>query len=1143
VSATWSPRRVGVPLFAALVALATLAVALFPRAFPFIALKQNLTPAIARAVADSFATAHALPWHGSRTAVRFEGDDDVQTYLDLEGGADTVRAVVGGRDYALFTWGVRRFTPGDAHETRLTLSPDGRVLGFERRLADSTRRPNLPADSAQRLAEVVRSEWLREGSAEWRLASQSYDTKAGSARVDRTFTFERADRQLIAAPLRLVITIGGDLPTAARRRAAVPEAFERRYREMRSANDQLANFAGVGALLLMIGALLVLRHYSGTGQIRWRESWIAGGVVGGLALAAGLNLLPLAWFDYDTATSAGIAQASMVAAAVFAGLLTTLQLALTLAAAEVASRHAFPRQVSWWRWWGARGTRQVAGRVMTGYAVAAFGLAYVAFFYLMTRRVFGWWVPTELVDNPNLMATRAPWLAGVAMSLEAGVWEEALFRVLPLSLLSLWVGNRAGRGRWMALGVVATALVFGFAHANYPSWPAYSRGVEIFFDACLWGALVVWLGPLATMLGHFLYDLILFGLFAAAGTAPAYRVSAAIIVLVALAPAMAVGWQWWRQRGLVEVSDSDLAGGMRAPGPPPPLEQASAMRLTTLSPLARRLAVLLGVSGLVLSFAAPHRPTLGADATATRGRALVVADSVLAARGISAPGWTRLTGTAAPSIDEWRRFLVEHRAEPMAAALATTYQPPAWWIVRYVRPHGRVEERAEEWRVRVFPDGRVLDVRHVLPDAAWRDSVSVDSARILAQSALRGAGIDAARLAESRQTSDHRAGAKGARQRVDIAFTYTDTTVHLPGDALARVRVELAGNEVVLVRRSVELPETFRRADTKRQTTRLMVAGTAGLTFVLFVVVGILWTRNLRAAQRHDRLFNRRRAIVAIAVLATVTLVGAVNGLPSTLAGYDTAQPWGRFLAGEALQTMMLLLGVFLLAVLWSVFDGMRRRVGIPLFAEGGDSWRLTAIAGLGLAGAQATLAGTLAWLAGPRVANAPSLDALDTLLPQLDGALDLIRSFFVGALLLGIVAFVIMLVARSTARRLALTLLLGALAAVLIGTVAMGRTATPHPALLAVLLALALPLAYVALRTWAATSVAAWMVASLLVTAMQELAALRSAATTTAQGAALATLGASVILLALVRRLVTHWGAAPERQSNPPTGDEASDA
>ena len=55
-----------------------------------------------------------------------------------------------------------------------------------------------------------------------------------------------------------------------------------------------------------------------------------------------------------------------------------------------------------------------------------------------------------------------------------------MFRAVPLALLALWAARRRHAGRWMAAGVVVTALVFGFGHANYPSWPAYSRGAELF---------------------------------------------------------------------------------------------------------------------------------------------------------------------------------------------------------------------------------------------------------------------------------------------------------------------------------------------------------------------------------------------------------------------------------------------------------------------------------------------------------------------------------------------------------------------------------------------------------------------------------------------------------------------------------------
>src|SRR5687768_12108722 len=82
---------------------AAIAVWLFPRAFPTIALEQSLTREVARARADSFARAHGLVDKGTRTAVHFEGDNSLRTFIDLVGGGpDTLSALVRGKDAAPF---------------------------------------------------------------------------------------------------------------------------------------------------------------------------------------------------------------------------------------------------------------------------------------------------------------------------------------------------------------------------------------------------------------------------------------------------------------------------------------------------------------------------------------------------------------------------------------------------------------------------------------------------------------------------------------------------------------------------------------------------------------------------------------------------------------------------------------------------------------------------------------------------------------------------------------------------------------------------------------------------------------------------------------------------------------------------------
>src|ERR1035437_8480653 len=559
-------RRITLAIAALALAAGALAIWLFPRALPTVAVKQRMTRSLALQRPRSFSRARAPPPPGARTALQFTAGDSVITFVDLMGGGhDTLNALVRGHDVAPFAWSVRSFVPRDPHEASVNFAPDGRIIGFKRTSAEADKRPDVGADSGRALAERVLSDWLNEPVAQWRLATSSYDTKKTSGRVDRTYTFERTARRVAGAPIRMDIAIAGDTPSLARPYVDIPESFRRRYGEMRSANGLLSIIDTIAVFALLIAAAVTLRNYSKTRSVRWRPALTAGGVIGALLLAAGLNELPGSWYSYDTATSPAVFQAMIVGAALLGGAGMALVVGLTLAASEAAARHAFPQQLDWWKLWRYRGTREVAGRVAGGYAVAMWGFAYVALFYLITRNVFGWWVPSEMLDDPNLIASPMPWISGVAMSLQAGVWEEALFRALPLSLLSLWVGTRPRRNWRMAAGVVASALVFGFAHSSYESWPPYSRGVELFVDACLWGVLFLSFGVIVTMVAHFVYDLVLFGLFAASGSAPEHRAAAAVIGLALLAPALAVAWRVWRQRGYVPL-DADARAAAWAPG-------------------------------------------------------------------------------------------------------------------------------------------------------------------------------------------------------------------------------------------------------------------------------------------------------------------------------------------------------------------------------------------------------------------------------------------------------------------------------------------------------------------------------------------------------------------------------------------------
>jgi membrane protease YdiL (CAAX protease family) len=1108
----------------AIVAAGT-AVWLFPRALPIVALDQRITRESALATADSFFRTHDIAPAEARRAVRFQGHDSLRTYVELAGGGhDSLAALVRGRDVAPFTWSVRAFRPSDPHEARVDLAPDGRILGFERKLAEADRRPALSADSAQRLAASVLGDWIGEPLSRWRVVASSYDTKKSSARIDRTFTFERTDRRVASAPIRLEVVIAGDTPARARRYVEIPESFQRRYAEMRSANELFALIASLGALAIAIFGSVALYTYARARAVRWREPFVVGGVIGGLAFLAALNELPGSWYGYDTAMSPVTFQVMLAAGALATGALTVLLVAFTLAAAEVATRHAFPEHLDWWKLWRFLGTREVAGRVAGGYATAAIAFAYVGLFYLVTRTLFGWWVPSELLDDPNQIASPMPWVSGIAVSLNAGVWEEALFRALPLSLLALWVGRRPRRTWWMAGGVVLSALVFGFAHASYASWPPYSRGVEIFLDACFWAALFLVFGLLVTVVAHFAYDLVLFGLFAASGSAPAYRVTAAIILAALLAPAIAVAWRWARQRGLSTAPpEARFAAWTLEPEQAPPVEpMRPADRVLTAR--ARRLALGAAVLGVLAALVMPSTPVLGPEFTASRARVLNVADSVLRARRGDPAQWTRLSTTATDTLDAWPRFLREHHLASQAQGYARSYIPAAWWVVRYVRTDaGTAAERAEEWRVRLWPDGRPLDVRHIIPETARRDTVTVPQARHIALTALAGAGVDTSKLREV----EVKETARPARR--DVTVTYTDTSVRLPAGAATRAWVQLAGSEPLVARRGMELPESFLRADRERQSTRSLIAGISAVLLIVGIIVGAILVIRRRPPLLNDGLLDRRAKIGLVVALAVIALIKQANALPATLFGYDTSEPWSRFLGTIALATAAVVpVSLFALGM-WLALTALRRRVGIPMLH--GTPSRTTRnevlLGGLGLGALIHVAAELRALVPMNSVPHVPST-LLNAALPFLSDATDLPSQVLLAVAVVGIP----LLVVAGLTTRWAIRLLIAAAMAVLfvVAVVALSP-ATDVSATGVALLVIQLALVVAAIRAWGTLSAWSWVVAALAHQALGGLHAIVHAPTLQERAA-----GATTLLLAsgLIALIARH----PRSATGPAPGD-----
>ncbi|HWA86929.1 MAG TPA: hypothetical protein VG710_11945, partial [Opitutus sp.] len=284
---------------------AALAVRLFPRAFPIVSLDIHMDRAHAIAAARDLARVnHWGPTDSVREAASFGSNSTEQAFVELEGGGKAAyHALLHDDLFSPYEWTVRRFTEGETNQTTISFKPGGQPYEFSEKLRERAPGAALAADAARKIAEHAAA------AAPWHIPLARYKpvetsqvTRPGG-RIDHTFIYERDTPRLGEGRLRLRLVVSGDRLTTLEHFVKIPEAFTRRYEEMRSANTAIAAGAQIAMLLLYIlggcigGIILLIRQHAAL----WRPALLWAAIIAGLQILAGLNAWPLEWFGYDTA--------------------------------------------------------------------------------------------------------------------------------------------------------------------------------------------------------------------------------------------------------------------------------------------------------------------------------------------------------------------------------------------------------------------------------------------------------------------------------------------------------------------------------------------------------------------------------------------------------------------------------------------------------------------------------------------------------------------------------------------------------------------------------------------------------------------------------------------------------------------------
>ena len=592
-------------------------------------------------------------------------------------------------------------------------------------------------------------------------------------------------------------------------------------------------------------------------------------------------------------------------------------------------------------------------------------------FYWIAKDHLGWWSPSDALLNPDSLATVLPWVGPLAISLQAGFWEECLFRAIPLAGAAL-LGDRFGNRRaWIGGAFVLQILIFGAAHAAYPTQPAYARLIELIVPSTIFGLLYLRFGLLPVIVMHFAFDAVLFALPLFVSSAPGVWVDQGIFVLILLTPIWVVFSARLRGGRWIEAP-AVLRNGAWTPSAPETPE-ATKVALPRERQDLPRIPMVAGIAvvGFGIWAYTAVTPSESPPLDVGRGQAIETARQELSAQGVDPDEWIELS-VVVSRLDAGDRFVwSEVGAESYRALLGGYLQEPRW-RVRYTRFEGDVAARAEEHIIWVGADGKLARREHRLAEGAPGSTLSEQDARSLARTAL-GPAEGAARLREISAESS------SLPKRSDWTFTFRDEQIVDLEGGEARLVVEIAGDEIVDTRRYVHLPEEWRRSEDQRREILEIAFTLSGIVLGLLLLAGtvaavVSWTRG-----RFSVRFGLEVAIFSVAI----SVLSLANDWPALMNATSTAQPLELQIG---ISLMAGLVGAGLGATLLGLLAGLTKRLatGPPL------SNRITAIwTGLALGLGFLGTVGLARILFGSSLPTWSNYGPASSILPWLGAALD----------------------------------------------------------------------------------------------------------------------------------------------------------
>ncbi|TYB30845.1 MAG: CPBP family intramembrane metalloprotease [Candidatus Mcinerneyibacterium aminivorans] len=841
----------------------------------------------------------------ARSAVSFSNDWNVQTYVELEGGGkQKFKEILKEDVFEPYKWEVRLFKENKTNEASIYFTPEGDFYQFTEKIPENEKGPSLKEKEALDIA--------RESTDKFGIKLASYEliesTKETmpSGRVDHTFEFEHKNKKLNEAKYRYRFVVSGNRVTKIQNYVKIPEGFNRRYDEMRSKNSTLSTIASVaaGILYLIIGTLFVIFIYSKKNQIEWKKPIIIGFTISFFSnFLIKINQIPFMWNFYDTALSANVFIIKHILTSLIQFFIMGIVISLTFIAAECITRQAFSDKIQFLKVWAKKvaASSKIFKYTILGLFLVSFFIGYEIVFQIITDNLQGWWSPSRSLIDPNILSSYFPWLNPIARSLQAGFWEECLFRAIPIGGAYL-LGKKFGKKKlWVFSALILQALIFGAAHASYAQQPAFARVFELFIPSLVFGLLYINFGLLPGIIMHFAYDAVLMSTPIFVSSGEKILISKIIAVALIVSPLLFVLYRRLKNGEWYIINEKDLNKSWE-----PDLKQIDKTKAIKKSGLPKKILnrfFILGVIGLLAWTFFGNFSTDTSKLKIGRSSAVDIAKKELKKNNIElSDKWKIFTKMPAENnVND--KFIWKKGGKRVYDKLMGKYLAQPQWEVRFAKFVGDVKERKEEYRVEISNDGNPEKIQHIIPEHWKGKSLSEKEARKIAEEHIKNNMHIPLQNLEAVKSSPQK-----RPERMDWTFIYKDKNIYPLETGEARVKVTIAGDDIINTEKYVHIPEQWSRQNRNIENTKSIFKTVSiiilMIVFIIAIALGIIkWKRDS---------FDKKLFIKATVLLFGLNTVSLFLNLPETMFNFKTSMP---FIAQMFIFNAMSILGVLLLSI------------------------------------------------------------------------------------------------------------------------------------------------------------------------------------------------------------------------------------